>query len=91
LSAAVKARKAMIRGSEDAMTARYTSIGCARSLVVAPVLVAGRTLAILEMVNPNDGAPYTQDEANAMTYIAEQFAEFLSSRGLVFDHGRAGR
>ena len=43
------------------------------------------------MVNPNDGAPYTQDEANAMTYIAEQFAEFLSSRGLVFDHGRAGR
>jgi hypothetical protein len=91
LSAAVKARKAMIRGSEDAMTARYTSIGGARSLVVAPVLVAGRTLAILEMVNPNDGAPYTQDEANAMTYIAEQFAEFLSSRGLVFDHGRAGR
>ncbi|MFO0643260.1 MAG: hypothetical protein U0183_28805 [Polyangiaceae bacterium] len=91
LSAAVKARKAMVRGSEDAMTARYTTIGGAKSLVVAPVLVAGRTLAILEMVNPNDGAPYTQDEANAMTYIAEQFAEFLSSRGLVFDHGRAGR
>ena len=91
LSAAVKARKAMVRGGEDAMTARYTTIGGAKSLVVAPVLVAGRTLAILEMVNPNDGAPYTQDEANAMTYIAEQFAEFLSSRGLVFDHGRAGR
>jgi len=91
LSAAVKARKAMVRGSEDAMTARYTTVGGAKSLVVAPVLVAGRTLAILEMVNPNDGAPYTQDEANAMTYIAEQFAEFLSSRGLVFDHGRAGR
>jgi len=91
LAAAAKARKAFVRGDADTMTSRYISVGGAKSLVVAPVLVAGRTLAILEMINPSDGAPFTQDEANAMTYIAEQFAEFLSSRGLVFDHGRAGR
>ena len=91
LAAAAKAKKAVVRGQEDTMTSRYISVGGAKSLVIAPVLVAGRTLAIFEMVNPNDGAPFTQDEANAMTYIAEQFAEFLSSRGLVFDHGRAGR
>jgi hypothetical protein len=89
LSAAVKARRPLLRGSEDAMTNRYIAIGGAKSLVLAPVMVAGRTLAVFEMVNPNDGAPFTQDEANAMNYIAEQFGEFLSSRGLVFDHGRS--
>lgn len=89
LSAAVKAKRAVVRGTEDTMTNRYIVIGGAKSLVLAPVLVAGRTLAIFEMVNPNDGAPFTQDEANAMNYIAEQFAEFLSSHGLVFDHGRS--
>ena len=88
LAAAVKARRAMVRGADDAMSSRYTAVGGAKSLVVAPVFVAGRALAVLEIVNALDGAPFTQDEANAMNYIAEQFAEFLSSRGVVLDQAR---
>lgn len=88
LAAAVKARRAVVRGADDAMSNRYTAVGGAKSLVVAPVFVAGRALAVLEIVNALDGAPFTQDEANAMNYIAEQFAEFLSSRGVVLDQAR---
>ncbi len=50
LSAAVKARRPLLRGSEDAMTNRYLAVGGAKSLVLAPVMVAGRTLAVFEMV-----------------------------------------
>ena len=32
--------------------------------------------------------PFTDDEANAMTYIAEQYAEYLGSRGIVLDKHR---
>ncbi|HRH00500.1 MAG TPA: GAF domain-containing protein [Polyangiaceae bacterium] len=88
LSAAVRAKKAILKDANEALTSRYMTLGGATSVVLAPVLVTGRPLAILELVNPSDGAPFTQDEANALNYIAEQFAEFLSSRGLVFDHGR---
>ncbi|MBK6461859.1 MAG: hypothetical protein IPF92_12710 [Myxococcales bacterium] len=89
LSAAVRTKKAILKDANDALTSRYMTLGGATSVVLCPVFVAGRALAILELVNPSDGAPFTQAEANALTYIAEQFAEFLSSRGLVFDHGRA--
>jgi hypothetical protein len=27
--------------------------------------------------------PFNEDEGNAMTYIAEQYAEYLGSRGIV--------
>ena len=49
---------------------------------------AGRALGALEIINPLDGAPYTPDEGNAMTYIAEQYAEYLGSRGIVLDRER---
>ena len=91
LAAAVKKRRAFVAEARDAMTSRYLVIGGAKSVVLAPVLVASRALAVIELVNPSDGAPFTQAEANAMNYIAEQFGEFLSTRGLVFEEKRTGR
>ena len=49
---------------------------------------AGRALGCLEIINPLDGMPFTEDEGNAMTYIAEQYAEYLGSRGIVLDRER---
>ena len=49
---------------------------------------AGRALGALEIINPLDGMPFTEDEGNAMTYIAEQYAEYLGSRGIVIDPKR---
>jgi GAF domain-containing protein len=67
---------------------RFTAIGGAKSLVIAPVMQAGRFLGAIELVNPNDGQPFTEDEGNALTYIAEQFAEFVANVGVITDPER---
>ena len=73
---------------EAATIERYAVVGGARSLVIAPVMQHGRFLGALELLNPSDGGPFTEGEGNALGYIAEQFAEFLSSHGIVTDPDR---
>lgn len=74
--------------SDAATLERYTLLGSARSLIVAPVLQHGRFLGAVEIINPLDGEPYIEPEGNALTYIAEQFAEYISSHGIVTDPER---
>ena len=82
-SRARRAERRRTRPSE-----RYRQLGGARSLIAAPIMQAGRALGALEIINPLDGMPFTEDEGNAMTYIAEQYAEYLGSRGIVLDRER---
>jgi len=86
--AARKRRALVVPNASNASADRYLQIGGGRSLIVAPIMQAGRALGALEIINPLDGMPFTEDEGNAMTYIAEQFAEFLGSRGIVLDRDR---
>ncbi|HTB74940.1 MAG TPA: GAF domain-containing protein, partial [Polyangiaceae bacterium] len=92
LAAAMRKRSAVVVPDaiqSDAMTnERYVSIGGARSLIVAPVMLSGRFLGAIELLNPIDGEPFTESDGNAVTYIAEQFAEFVASRGVVTDPER---
>jgi GAF domain len=92
LAAAMRKRRAVVVADaiqSEAMTnERYVSIGGARSLIVAPVMLAGRFLGAIELLNPIDGDPFTESDGNAVTYIAEQFAEFVASRGIVTDPER---
>jgi GAF domain-containing protein len=94
LSAAMGKRRALVVAdaaqSEAAALDRYVALGGARSLIVAPVMQSGRFLGAIELMNPLDGQPYTEGEGNALTYIAEQFAEFVASRGVVTDPARIG-
>jgi GAF domain-containing protein len=60
----------------------------ARSVIAAPVMQAGRFLGALELLNPLDGQPFTESDANAVMYIAEQFADFVAARGVVTDPDR---
>jgi GAF domain-containing protein len=64
---------------------RYQLIGGAKSVIVTPIMFGARALAALELVDPLDGHPFTEDEGHAMNYIAEQFAEFIGSHGLVLE------
>ncbi|HEX7664989.1 MAG TPA: GAF domain-containing protein [Polyangiaceae bacterium] len=73
---------------EGANGERFQSFGGAKSLVIAPVMLGGRALGAIEIVNPIDGNPFGEDDGNAIAYLAEQFAEFVSSHGLVTDEGR---
>jgi hypothetical protein len=67
---------------------RYRIFDGAKSLVVAPVLLAGRFLGALELMDPFDGFPFSENEGYALTYIAEQFAEFVATRGVNVDPER---
>lgn len=92
LLAAMRNRNALVIAdasqSEAAGLERYALIGGARSLIVAPVLQHGRFLGAIEILNPLDGQPFIEPEGNALSYIAEQFAEYISSHGIVTDPER---
>ncbi len=92
LHAAMARRRAIVipdatRGEAGALE-RFAVLGGARSLVVAPVMEHGRFLGAIELLNPSDGQPFTDAEGNALNYIAQQFAEFLASHGVITDPER---
>jgi hypothetical protein len=86
--AARKRRALVLPNGAGTSAQRYQSIGGSRSMIIAPIMQAGRALGAIEIINPLDGMPFTDDEGNAMTYIAEQYAEYLGSRGIVLDRER---
>lgn len=89
LREAARHRRAIVTPDATAASAqRYRSLGGSRSIIIAPIMQAGRALGAIEIINPLDGMPFTEDEGNAMTYIAEQYAGYLGSRGIVLDHER---
>lgn len=92
LQAAMNRRRAIVIADATHSTAvqaeRYEAVGGVRSLIIAPVMQHGRFLGALELWNPVDGQPFTDAEGNALNYIAEQFAEFLASHGIVTDPER---
>ena len=74
-----------------AQNGRWAVIGePPRSLVCAPVEEGGRFLGLLELSNPLDGQPFREGDGHAITYIGEQFAEFLAARGVILDAERIG-
>jgi GAF domain-containing protein len=85
---AARKRRAVVSGADTSGAPRYAALGGSRSLIVAPIMQAGRALGALEIINPLDGMPFNDDEGNAMTYIAEQYAEYLGSRGIILNHDR---
>jgi hypothetical protein len=92
LQAAMNRRRAIVIAdtthSQAVNVERYTLLGGVRSLMIAPVMEHGRFLGAIEIMNPLDGQPFTDAEGNALNYIAGQFAEFLSSHGIVTDPER---
>ena len=90
LSVAMRKRRALVLSDATTSKAvqsldRYAALGGATSLMVAPVALGGRFLGALELLNPADDVPFTDDDGHALSYIAEQFAEFVASRGIVID------
>jgi hypothetical protein len=93
VAAAMRRKRAVVVGdatTDERLTSdRWTQIGePIRSVICAPVEQAGRFLGLLELANPKDKAPFREVEGNALTYIGEQFAEFVASRGILLDPDR---
>ncbi|AGP33661.1 GAF domain-containing protein [Sorangium cellulosum] len=90
--AAMRSRRAVVvpdaSRDERVMDDRWKAIGVElRSVICAPVELAGRYLGLLEIGNPLDGKPFSESDGNALTYIGQQFAEFVGARGVVLDPG----
>ncbi|WP_437734838.1 GAF domain-containing protein [Sorangium sp. So ce1335] len=90
--AAMRSRRAVVvpdaASDERAMDDRWKATGVElRSVVCAPVELGGRYLGLLEIANPLDGKPFSESDGNALTYIGQQFAEFVGARGVVVEPG----
>ncbi|WP_437877000.1 GAF domain-containing protein [Sorangium sp. So ce513] len=90
--AAMRSRRAVVvpdaASDERVMDDRWKAAGAElRSVVCAPVELAGRYLGLLEIANPLDGKPFSESDGNALTYIGQQFAEFVGARGVVIEPG----
>lgn len=71
---------------------RWRTLGVApTSLISTPVLAGGRYLGLIEVANPVDGRPFTPGDGHALTYIGEQFGEYLSHHEPVLDPDRITR
>jgi hypothetical protein len=87
LAVAMRKRRALVLADASAsmdaqLTDRYVALGGAKSVVVAPVEIAGRFLGAIELLNPIDEVPFTDDDGHALSYIAEQLAGFVAARGI---------
>jgi putative methionine-R-sulfoxide reductase with GAF domain len=70
---------------------RYQAAGHApKSLCVVPVRQGQRYLGAIELADHSDGKPFGEDVLHAVTYIAEQFAEFVADRGVTLKAGESG-
>jgi GAF domain-containing protein len=56
-----------------------------KSVLFGPAQQGGRYLGVIELANPQGGAPFHEGESNALDYICEQFAEFVAARPIVVD------
>jgi hypothetical protein len=84
----MRRRRALVLEGSDALLSgeRWKHIGQpVASVVVAPVVLGGRFLGLLELINPVDREPFVESDGYALAYIGEQFAEFLGQRGLMLD------
>jgi hypothetical protein len=57
---------------------RLHAVGSPRKVVAAPAIAWGRCLAIIEVIDAHE--QYSERVADAASYVAEHFAQFLSAR-----------
>jgi GAF domain-containing protein len=93
---AMRNRRALVfadaRAEETtASSERFVLLGGPVSVIVSPVMKGGRFLGVLELMNPLDGVPFTEEEGNAIDYLSEQLGEFVATRGTQLDPDRITR
>ena len=63
---------------------RWQALGVGpRAALCGGVQLGGRYLGLIEVANPYGDVPFHQSELNALDYICEQFAAFLSKKPIV--------
>lgn len=91
--AAISNKKALVitdaQKDPRAVDARWKAFGVdPKSIAIAPAIGGGKTLGLIEIVNPTGGGRYATAEGNALTYVGRELAEFLGIQGVVLDPER---
>jgi hypothetical protein len=71
--------------------ARFATLKKVDRVLAAPILLGGRYLGAIELVNPVDGEDFGFSDENALDYVARHFATFLSQHGVVVDVATVAR
>jgi hypothetical protein len=84
--AIMRTRSLLTNGSSPTRSGALEKLGVEpRAVLAGAARQGGRYLGIIELANPQGGAPFHQGEVNALEYVCEQFAEFVSQRPVVLD------
>lgn len=67
--------------------ARYTELPSIKTVMVCPVVLGGRWLGALELVDPLGRTPFQTQDALDARYVADRYARFATARGIVVDVG----
>ena len=76
-------RRGALRVSGEACAHALNLGRTAKHALIAAASVGGRLYGAIELVDPPGGQPFTESQEHALAYLAEQFATFAASRGLV--------
>jgi hypothetical protein len=84
--AIMRTRSLATNGSSPTRSGAFEKLGVEpRAVLACAARQGGRYLGIIELANPQGGTPFHEGEANALEYVCEQFAEFVSQRPVVLD------
>jgi hypothetical protein len=64
---------------------RFTDLGHVDSVLVTPILGERFALGAFELVDPLDALPFGTCEENAIAYVADEYARFLTRHGVALD------
>jgi hypothetical protein len=82
----MRQRSVVSNGSAPQHSGAFERLGVhAHQVLSSGARLGGRYLGFIELANPLGGTPFHQNEANALEYVCEQFAEFVAGRPVVLD------
>lgn len=79
LGNAIRSRAGMLFAGEGRGDHRFNPFGGAGHVALGPIWSNGKFRGVIELVNPPMGTALSTDDATAVTYLAEQLAEFFGS------------
>jgi len=65
--------------------ARFADLSHIDSVIAAPVSIGPRWMGVIELVDPLEGDGFGSAEENGLAYVADRFAAYLSTRGVIVD------
>ncbi len=89
-----RGRAAMVNDVEPSVgtsVARFATLGGVHRVLVAPVMQADRCLGAIELIDPSDEHAFDAADGNSVGYVADRFADYISSHGVIVDVSAVAR